>query len=199
MDRLRIWLAGLLTLLLWLSPTAAAADGSAVPPVNGPVTRGFDPPAQPWLSGHRGVDLRAKPGTRVVAAMAGRVTYAGVLAGRGVVVVSHGALRTTYLPVRATVAVGQSVKKGEAIGTLESGHACPGGACLHWGLKRGEHYLDPMSLLNQAPLRLLPQAALRQLPGLGANGAYSGARVGLLIGLAQAFAADVGVQLGGRQ
>ena len=104
--------------------------------------------------------------------MAGRVTYAGVLAGRGVVVVSHGALRTTYLPVHPTVAVGQSVKKGEAIGTLESGHACPGGACLHWGLKRGDQYLDPMSLLNLAPLRLLPQAALRQV-SQGAHASHS--------------------------
>ena len=41
------------------------------------------------------------PGAPVRAAGAGRVSYAGLLAGRGVLVVVHGALRTTYEPVTA--------------------------------------------------------------------------------------------------
>jgi hypothetical protein len=61
---------------------------------------------------------------------------------------------------------------GQVIGTLQAGHAgCPAPACLHWGLKRGETYLDPMLLLHHGPVRLLPrygaarsQAALA--PGL---------------------------------
>ncbi len=153
------------SLLLGAAGPATAA-GQAVLPLAGPVVRGFDPPDQPWLSGHRGVDLLGAVGTEVVAAMAGRVVFAGTVAGRGVVVVSHGDLRTTYLPVRPLVSVGTGVSAGQAIGRLLPGHACPGGACLHWGLKRGEEYLDPLSLLDEVQLRLLPADAAEQVAGL---------------------------------
>ncbi|MFP5282949.1 MAG: peptidoglycan DD-metalloendopeptidase family protein, partial [Actinomycetes bacterium] len=62
------------------------------------VVRPYAPPARRWEAGHRGVDLAASPGDPVLAAAAGTVTFADRLAGRGVVVVSHGALRTTYEP-----------------------------------------------------------------------------------------------------
>ena len=51
-------------------------------------------------------------GAAVLAAAAGRVTFAGRLAGRGVVVVDHGAVRTTYEPVEPLAAVGDEVKAG---------------------------------------------------------------------------------------
>lgn len=121
------------------------------------VGRSFDPPADRYGRGHRGVDLAAAPGAPVLAAGAGRVSYAGLLAGRGVVVVVHGDLRTTYEPVDASVAVGQLVAAGESLGTLAAGHAgCASPACLHWGLRRGEQYLDPLSLVGGGPVRLLP-------------------------------------------
>lgn len=157
-------LAGILAGWLVVGPAApAAAADRAVPPLAGPVVRGFDPPGRPWLAGHRGVDLLGPPGSRVVAALSGRVTFAGNLAGRGVVVVSHGEVRTTYLPVRPTVAVGTTVATGETIGRLDPGHPCPGGTCLHWGLKRGETYLDPLGLLAEARVRLLPAATAGQV------------------------------------
>jgi hypothetical protein len=85
------------------------------------------------------------------------VTYAGLLAGRGVVVVTHGALRTTYEPVTAAVRPGQQVALGEVLGRLAPGHlGCPATACLHWGLRRGEQYLDPVRLVRPGPVRLLP-------------------------------------------
>ena len=93
----------------------------------------------------------------VRAAGGGRVSYAGLLAGRGVVVVVHGDLRTTYEPVTASVTVGDQVAAGQGIGPLEAGHAgCPVAACLHWGLRRGEDYLDPVTLVDRGPARLLP-------------------------------------------
>ncbi len=122
------------------------------------VTRPFQPPDTPYGRGHRGVDLAAAPDARVLAAGAGVVAFAGVLAGRGVVSVQHAdGLRTTYEPVAPTVAVGASVPAGAPLGTLAAGHAgCPAAACLHWGLRRGDVYLDPLSLLGLAPVRLLP-------------------------------------------
>ena len=135
---------------------AAALFGWPVQPAS--VVRPFDPPPQPWHAGHRGVDLAAAPAVVVHAAGAGTVVYAGVIAGRGVVSVAHpGGLRTTYEPVTPTVAVGDVVAAGDELGILTVGHlGCPAAACLHWGLRRGDVYLDPLALLGLGRARLLP-------------------------------------------
>jgi len=83
------------------------------------VVRAFDPPDSQWGSGHRGVDLSGSVGQVVRTALAGRVTFAARLAGRGVVVVDHGPTRTTYEPVSARVRVGEVLARGQPIGTLE--------------------------------------------------------------------------------
>jgi murein DD-endopeptidase MepM/ murein hydrolase activator NlpD len=127
------------------------------------VARGFDPPATKYAAGHRGVDLVGSPGQPVRAARAGRVTFAGRLAGRGVVVVTHGATRTTYEPVLAGVGVGSLVETGEELGFLEAfGSHCAPSSCLHWGFIEGDTYLDPLSLLGAGPVRLLPLLGVRR-------------------------------------
>jgi murein DD-endopeptidase MepM/ murein hydrolase activator NlpD len=152
----------LLTLLsVLVDPRAATADTDPVgtwPLRPEPaVVRGFDPPDTPYGAGHRGVDLLGRTGQTVHTALAGTVTYAGRLAGRGVVVVDHGATRTTYQPVTASVAVGQPVARGDPIGTLElSGSHCFPRTCLHWGWIAGATYLDPLRLVGAGPVRLLP-------------------------------------------
>jgi murein DD-endopeptidase MepM/ murein hydrolase activator NlpD len=121
------------------------------------VVRAFDPPDSTWGPGHRGVDLAGVIGQRVSTALAGTVTFAARLAGRGVVVVDHGATRTTYEPVSATVRVGDELARGQLIGTLElAGSHCFPQACLHWGWKRGEIYLDPLLLVGRGQVVLLP-------------------------------------------
>ncbi|WP_083951605.1 M23 family metallopeptidase [Actinomadura rubrobrunea] len=119
------------------------------------VVRLFSAPASPWGAGHRGVDLAAEPGQPVYAAAAGRVSYAGRLAGRGIVAVTHGALRTTYLPVRPAVDRGRQVGAGTLIGTVETTWQHCAVTCLHWGLIRGSLYLDPLRLVRPN-VRLLP-------------------------------------------
>lgn len=162
------------TLTVGLAPRAAAA-GSAPPisaaaptglwtaPLPGAlrVTRSFDPPASDFGAGHRGVDLAGRPGQPVLAAGAGVVLFAGMVAGRPVISVVHpNGLRTTYEPVDPFVAAGQAVARGSPIGTLAAGHAgCPVAACLHWGLRRGDAYLDPLHLLAVPRVRLLPVTA----------------------------------------
>ena len=147
--------------------TADLADDPAEGPTEdqpstraGPtVLRGFEPPLHRWDAGHRGVDLAGYLGDPVRAAGPGVVLYAGRLFDRGVVVVGHGVLRTSYEPVSATVAVGARVAVGQQIGTLDSGH-CAGRPCLHWGLLTGRGhavtYFDPLLLLGCGRLRLEP-------------------------------------------
>jgi hypothetical protein len=157
--------------LLCSALLAAAAAGGAVALAGQPVTwrwplagqpvvcRVFDPPPLPWAAGHRGVDLRARDGDAVVAAGPGVVGFAGTLAGRGVVAVHHaGGLETTYEPLRVLVHAGQRVGIGQLLGRVVPGHGdCGlGFVCLHWGLRRADSYLDPLSLLRSDPIRLLP-------------------------------------------
>lgn len=141
-------------LLLLLAP-----GGFGWPVPGTQVVRRFDPPPEPWLAGHRGVDLAAPADTVVRAAGAGVIVFSGQVAGRGVVSVAHpGGLRTTYEPVVSDRRVGDVVAAGAEIGRLAAGHAgCPVEACLHWGLRRGPAYLDPLTLLGRGRVRLLPQ------------------------------------------
>jgi murein DD-endopeptidase MepM/ murein hydrolase activator NlpD len=142
-----------------------------VPPVPGVdppsgVERLFDPPEEEWGPGHRGVDLVAPEGSRVLSPGPGVVTFAGQVARRGVVVVTHpDGLRTSLEPVAASVPVGTAVAAGTPIGVVEGAQAGEGGttpnhcaprSCVHWGVRRGERYIDPLSLLDRPPIVLLP-------------------------------------------
>ncbi|KZM74628.1 M23 family metallopeptidase [Nocardia terpenica] len=159
------WL--LLILLGWLllpivlpAPDAAAGvPGSYDWPLRPrpAVVRPFDKPLHDWLPGHRGVDLAGAAEQPVLAAGVGVVAFAGEVGAKPVVSIDHpGGLRTTYEPVRATVPVGRRVIRGDVVGALQPGHpGCPA-VCLHWGLRRGHDYLDPLRLLHRAPLRLKP-------------------------------------------
>jgi murein DD-endopeptidase MepM/ murein hydrolase activator NlpD len=122
------------------------------------VARRFDPPDQPWLPGHRGVDLVARVGQAVHTPTGGTVTYAARLAGRGVVVVAHpGGLRSTFEPVAATVEVGAHVAQGDSVGRVAAGAGhCAPETCLHWGVLRGRTYLDPLAFLGRGRIILLP-------------------------------------------
>ncbi|WP_082166641.1 M23 family metallopeptidase [Nocardiopsis sp. RV163] len=162
----------LLTLSLALSllsphhPAEADWRWPVDPPVE--VLRSFDPPEQRWLSGHLGVDLAAEPGREVRAAGAGRVHFAGRVAGAPLVSVAHGDLRTTYLPVESDLVRGAPIAPGDVLGTLAAAPPhCPDRPCLHWGLLRGDDYLDPLSLLGLARFRLLPVPPTASPHGLG--------------------------------
>jgi murein DD-endopeptidase MepM/ murein hydrolase activator NlpD len=153
----------LITLLLsvWgASPASADSDPVGMWPLDPQpvVVAAFDPPSSPFGNGHRGVDLAARPGAWIRSSLAGQVSFIGVIAGRGVVVVDHGATRTTYEPVAGVVAVGATVTAGQVIGVLElAGSHCLPSACLHWGWIRGSTYLDPLRLVGGPPgIRLLP-------------------------------------------
>ncbi|MFI6012986.1 murein hydrolase activator EnvC family protein [Streptomyces sp. NPDC051243] len=147
-------------------PTVPAVGRAWPVGVRPPVLRGWEPPASAYGRGHRGVDLAAPVGTPVRAVAAGRVSFAGRVAGKAVVSVEltgtgDPPLRTTYEPVRAMLKKGDEVEAGEVVGTVEATGSHCAGTCVHWGLRRGDTYLDPLSLLppwllHRGPSRLLP-------------------------------------------
>lgn len=122
------------------------------------IARGFDPPAERWGAGHRGLDLVGVAGEQVLAVEAGVVTYSGVIAGVGVVSVTHeSGLRSTYQPVDDRPSRGSRVGRGDAIGRLATGGHCLVRDCLHLGALRGQaSYVDPTPLLLGVELTLLP-------------------------------------------
>jgi murein DD-endopeptidase MepM/ murein hydrolase activator NlpD len=143
------------------TPVATTDTGHYLLPVAGSpaVLRPFEPPPTPYAAGHRGVDLATTPNQVVGAAAAGLVSFAGPVAGRGVVVITHpDGVRTEYEPVDPAVRRGQAVNAGEPIGTVDGQHdGCQPSTCLHWGARRGDEYFDPMTLLTPlGPVHLIP-------------------------------------------
>lgn len=159
------------------APTAGATGGYAMPIV-GDVLTPFEDPAVPWAPGHRGVDVLGAAGAPVHAAAEGVVAFVGVVVDRPVLAIQHpDGIRTTYEPVAAVVAVGDAVTQGQVIGTLvaQASHCAPA-ACLHWGAKLGDDYLDPLSLLAEPVIRLYPSG--QRGPPLTPAGEPAGTRPG---------------------
>lgn len=145
-------------LVLQYSPMPLAR--AYINPVTGEVTvskvlRGFDKPDYNWLPGHRGVDLDASVGDPIRSAGDGVVSFSGMVAGTPTISITHAdGVRTTYQPAHPLVSQGDQVAEGDVIGTLGNPFdAKPG---LHWGAKRGEEYVDPLSLLQAPRIRLKP-------------------------------------------
>ncbi|HEX2850513.1 MAG TPA: peptidoglycan DD-metalloendopeptidase family protein [Acidimicrobiales bacterium] len=127
------------------------------PPVDAPIVDPFRAPATPYAAGNRGIDYETTPGTPVRASAGGEVVFAGQVAGATHVVVLHAdGVRTTYAFLdTATVARGDSVEQGDAVGTA--------GTRLHFGARVGDEYVDPLELLRASAsstlhAHLLPDA-----------------------------------------
>jgi hypothetical protein len=135
-------------------------------PVDGPVVRPFEEPASRYGPGHRGADLAAAPGTIVRAANDGVVSFAGAVAGTLHAVVAHGGdLRTSYsFLARVDVRTGQTVTRGDVLGTTGGTGPEHSGGVLHLGLRVGDRYIDPMQLFEPTDLTELVRLVPTDLP-----------------------------------
>lgn len=134
----------------WVWPT-----GSRV------VSRPWEAPADDYAAGHRGLDVPAAIGDAAVAVDDGTVTFAGSVAGRGVVTIDHGSgLRSTLDSVTPTVTARDTVAQGDTVGRVAVGHCPASEPCLHLGARLDDRYVDPTPYLPAAewPV-LLPEDA----------------------------------------
>jgi len=169
--------AALVTLVCILILSTAASAAQAVsdtatssgkdhpwvfgPPIAGiyirPVQRAVSDPFRmqngPYGSGNFGLEYATSPGDAVVAIGAGRVTFAGSVAGQLAVTVAHPDGRRSSLTGLSSmgVRVNQIVIRGQFLGTaLRS---------LQLGIRQGDQYVDPALFLavTQRRARLVPE------------------------------------------
>jgi pimeloyl-ACP methyl ester carboxylesterase len=137
-----------------------------IPPVGGVVVRPFVAPIAEYAAGHRGVDFTATSGTAVRAANDGTVSFAGTVAGALHVVVAHeGGIRTSYSFLASVdVDVGQQVVRSQVVGRAGGSGEGHGAGILHFGVRIGDRYVDPMLLFRPRDLtqivRLVPPEEL---------------------------------------
>jgi len=99
-------------------------------------------------------------GTPIRAPASGTVHFAGIIAGRPVLSIDHGAgLISSFEPVASTLHRGQPVQRDAVIGRLSGGPThCAPTACLHWGVRKDGRYVNPLLLVPgwRGPAVLLP-------------------------------------------
>jgi murein DD-endopeptidase MepM/ murein hydrolase activator NlpD len=102
---------------------------------------------------HQGLDLGAATGTPVRAARDGTVVRSGWIGAYGYAVyVRHeGGFETRYAHLsRRLAAVGEGVRRGDAIGLVGSTGASTG-PHLHFEVRRDGRALDPLGVLPSSP------------------------------------------------
>ena len=162
---LRLALFAMVCLWVLTIPAPAVAAVRLPTPAGWPlsgspvVQRGFDPPTVAWGSGHRGIDLAAKPGMLFLPRRTAQWHSSDRSPASRSSASTMVSVRTTYEPVISTLQVGERVALGQVIGqSVRWWATCRG--CLHWGLREGKKYLNPLLLLGNGSgqLRLVAEA-----------------------------------------
>ena len=154
----------------FFSPLVAPVIASLclVPPVNTPVVEPFVAPACSYCAGHRTVDFASTGATdaTVVAPIAGRVSFAGEVAGRRFVsvrsgdhTVTVGGVWTLVVTAGQTVVAGETVGRGTGLGPVTLSVRRDAG-------QPTEVYLDPGPFLARriGRARLVPTDGTRPRP-----------------------------------
>lgn len=106
----------------------------------------FTNSATQYSAGHRGVDFEAKAGTSVYAIGDGQVIFAGQVAGKLYVTISHGKdFKSTYSILSTkTVRAGDQVKRGQLIGTATGTTSAKATNSFMLTLRFKDKYVDPL-------------------------------------------------------
>jgi murein DD-endopeptidase MepM/ murein hydrolase activator NlpD len=128
-----------------LAALVAAIGCGLVLPAGREVVDPYREPACDWCAGNRGIEWRASQGEQVRSAAAGRVTFAGRVAGAGWVVVEvrEGLLVTHGRLEALAVAAGDRVAPGDPVGTSAGS--------LYVGVRLHGRPVDPLRCGLEAP------------------------------------------------
>lgn len=85
------------------------------------------------------------------------MSFVGVVVDRPVITLDHGdGLRSSFEPLESGLVKGARVAVGETLGHILPGH-CGSVPCVHWGVRRGDEYLNPLAFVTDLrPSILLP-------------------------------------------
>ena len=100
-------------------------------------------------SQHKGIDIAASRGSRIVASQSGTVVYAGALSGYGkVIIIDHNnGYSTVYAHnLSNLVKVDEQVRRGQVIGLVGSTGRSTG-PHLHFEIRKGYKAVDPFKYL----------------------------------------------------
>lgn len=168
------FICALVATVQMLSGDALAGDGGGWTwPVRGPVLTAYRNGDDPYAAGqHRGVDIGAPVGSRVVAAVGGTVTFAGVVGSSGLTVserTADGRFDLSYLHLSAaSVRRGDVVAAGSALGAVgTSGQRSVEAPHLHFGVREAGQrsaYRDPLDFLAAPPAGDAPNPAPAPVP-----------------------------------
>jgi hypothetical protein len=158
----RLPLATICALLLLAQPAAATWVWPARGEVIAPYRNGPDPYA---AGQHRGIDIAARPGAPVVAAVGGVVRFAGSVGSSGLTVgvrSADGRFDVSYLHLSAiAVREGQRLAAGQRLGAAGTTGLESGAPHLHLGVRDAGTrfgYRDPLGFLPPpSPARRAPR------------------------------------------
>jgi murein DD-endopeptidase MepM/ murein hydrolase activator NlpD len=129
----------------WVAPVASAARWRWPVPGDHRIVRPFIAPSTKYSAGHRGIDIAASGD--VYAPANGVVHFVGFVVNRDVLSIQHpGGVISSYEPVSSTLHAGETVTRGEIIGTIEPGHCAE--LCLHFGVRIDGQYVSPLLFLG---------------------------------------------------
>ena len=135
--------------------TTTAAPWSWPAPLPHPVLRDYVWTG-PYSPGHRGIDLGVAPGVTVTAPADGTVRFAGIVVDRPVLSIAHDdGTVSSFEPVVTTLAPGERVARGQAVGTLSRDHVHAPSGGLHLGARVDGAYVNPLLLLGELPASIL--------------------------------------------
>jgi len=118
-------------------------------PVQGAIVSAFGDAARP---NHQGIDLAARPGEPIAAALLGKAEFVGEMPGyANVVVLAHqDGLSTAYAHLGGVrVREGDTVSRGQTIGVVAAG------GYLHYEIRQAKQAVDPAKFYAVAPRPLI--------------------------------------------
>ena len=157
----KLWAAVVLTLTtlahgqLVNTPPVDAAPSEWLWPLerSRQLSRPFVAPATEYGAGHRGIDLPASSGERLVAPTDVRVAFAGRVVDRDVVTLdAGGGWLATFDGATSLVEVGSMVEAGEPVAVVSPTPHC---ACVHVSLRYRGEYVNPLLAWGEVPRAVL--------------------------------------------